>query len=205
MKRKRLFILSLLLFALLFLTFRIYKIEGTSMNYGLVEGDTVLSCRFFKTIERGDLLVFEDPRPDHEGLYIKRCAALPGDRFFEKERAFYLQIESNSTKTKEIGISHDLTPVKTPNGYFLKNPYLKYYGITHNLRLTVPDVLTTLPLTTIPNDHYYLLGDYRDNSEDSRFFGAVPRKLIYSKVIYIFKKSQSWQKLINIEEADKAP
>ena len=63
-------------------------------------------------------------------------------------------------------------------------------------------MLTTIPLTTVEPDHYYLLGDYRDNSEDSRFFGAVPRERIYSKVIYIPKRPKAWMELLKIKEAD---
>ncbi len=60
-----------------------------------------------------------------------------------------------------------------------------------------------MPLTTIEKDHYLMLGDYRDNSADSRFFGAVPRDWIFSKVIYIFKRPRTWDMLINIKEADE--
>lgn len=184
--------------------FRLYKIDGTSMNYGLLEGDLVLTYRHFDHIRRGDILVFQNPKKDKDTLYIKRCVALPGDRFFEKGRSFFLQLESNSTKTAQIAQTHDLKAVQTPMGVFLKDPYLKYYGIVHNPRLSVPEVLTRLPLTTLHADTYYLLGDYRDNSEDSRFFGPVPRESIFSKVIRIYKKPQAWRRLIDIKEAESA-
>ena len=190
--------------ALLFYHFRLYRIDGTSMNYGLIEGDLVLTQRRFGTIHRGDLLVFQNPLVHDDTLYIKRCVALPGDRFFERDRSFYLQIESNGTKTTRLAQTYDLEAVRTRHGIFLKDPYLKYYGVVHNRRLTVPRVLTELPPTTLPADTYYMLGDYRDNSADSRFFGPVPRRLIYSKVIRIVKKAHSWRDLTAIEEADKA-
>ncbi|SFV52439.1 Signal peptidase I [hydrothermal vent metagenome] len=193
----------LLTAAILFYTLRFYKIDGTSMNYSLVEGDFVLTYRLFHTIKRGDILVIKHPLDPKGRLYIKRCAALPGDRFFQKKRSFYLQIDGNSDKTKALGLSHDLEVVQTKEGYFLKDPYEKYYDVVHNWRLIVPSVLTKLPVTTVQDDHYYMLGDYRDNSADSRFFGAVPRNWIYSKVICILKKPRDWETLINIEEADK--
>ena len=186
----------------LFYTLRLYRLEGTSMNYALLEGDYVLTYRLFNTIERGDLLVIRHPKDPYGRLYIKRCVALPGDRFFQKDRAFYLQIESDSNLTREMSRQYDLYAVKTPDGYFLKEPYVKYYGVVHNRRLQLPKVLTTLPLTTIADKHYFMLGDYRDNSADSRFFGAVPREWICSKVIYILKRAQSWKKLLVIKEVD---
>ena len=201
--KKIYFILFLLVGLLLFYTLRFYKIEGTSMNYGLIEGDYVLTYRLFDTIERGDMLVIKHPKDPKGRLYIKRCAALPGDRFFQKERSFYLQIDGNSERTQKLAQIHDLQLVETKDGYFIKDPYMKYYDVVHNWRLTVPKVLTQLPVTTVQDDHYYMLGDYRDNSADSRFFGAVPRSWIFSKVIYIFKQPRTWKMLINIKEADE--
>ncbi len=198
---KKVFV-ALLLFAVLFYTLRFYKLEGTSMNYGLIEGDYVLTYRLFNTVERGDLLVMEHPEDPKGRLYIKRCAALPGDRFFQKERSFYLQIAGDSGRTRKLGETHDLELVETKDGYFIKDPYLKYYGVVHNWRLKVPYELTYLPLTTVQEGHYLMLGDYRDNSADSRFFGAVPRNWIFSKAIFIFKRPRDWITLINIKEVD---
>ncbi len=186
----------------LFITFRIYKIDGTSMNYGLVDGDIVISTHFYDTIERGDLLVIRHPLDPKQRLYIKRCAALPGDRYFEQGRMFYLQIEGNSKKTETLGRQYGLTLVKRPEGYFIKEPYAKYYGVVHDWGLRVPRVLTSLPLTTVAPQHYLVLGDFRDNSADSRFFGAVPKKWVMSKVIVIVKRPRSWRELLKIKEAD---
>jgi len=200
---KKFFFSLFVLFLIGAYSIRIYKIDGRSMNYGLIEGDMVLTYRQFDTIDRGDMLVMKHPLDPEDRLYLKRCAALPGDKFFQKERSFYLQIEGNSIKTKHLALSHDLQAVSTQYGYFIKDPYLKYYGVVHNWRLQVPKELTKLPLTTVSPDHYLMLGDFRDNSADSRFFGAVPRKWIFSKIIYVFKKPGNWMTLINIKEAEK--
>jgi len=199
---KKVYFALFLLFLLFFYTLRVYKLEGTSMNYALVEGDYALTYRLFQTIERGDLLVIRHPKDPYDRLYVKRCVALPGDRIFQKNRTFYLQIEGNSKLTKKMSLAYDLTVVNTPYGYFLKDPYVKYYGVVHNKRLDVPEVLTTLPLTTIAEKHYFMMGDYRDNSADSRFFGAVPREWVCSKVVYVVKRVHNWKKLLAIKEAD---
>ena len=199
--KKTIFLSAVLL--LLLYTLRIYKIEGTSMNYGLTDGDIVISSRYFTTVERGDLFVMQHPLDPQGRLYIKRCTALPGDSFFQKERAFYLQVESNSSKTETLAHTHDLQLAATPQGYFLKEPYRKYYGIVHNWHLEVPKELTTLPLQKVDTDHYMMMGDFRDNSADSRFFGAVPKSWLRSKVIFILKRPKTWMHLINIKEADE--
>ena len=180
----------------------IYRVDGTSMNYGLIENDIVITAKYFHTIARGDLLVISHPQDLQGRLYLKRCTAVGGDRFFEKGRTFYLQLEGNTTKTKRYAQAYDLEAVATPSGYFLKEPYRKYYGVVHNSRLIVPPPLDHLPVTTVPKNHYYTLGDYRDNSADSRFYGAVPRAWVRSKVITIIKFPRTWEHLLRIKEAD---
>ena len=198
---KRYFFLLLILLVL-FVSFRIYRIDGTSMNYGLVEGDIVLSTRFYETIERGDLLVIRHPEDPQQRLYIKRCAAVPGDRYFEEDRKFYLQIAGDSERTRALAEKYGLRLVKRKEGYFIEEPYAKYYGVVHDWRLSVPHELTSLPLKRVPPAHYLMLGDFRDNSADSRFFGAVPKKWVMSKVIWILKRPRSWRELLEIKEAD---
>jgi len=183
---------------------RIYRIDGTSMNYGLIEGDMVLTWRDDTgPIARGDLVVVRHPEDPKERLYLKRCAALPGDRYFEKDRRFYLQIEGNSTRTRKLANLYHLEWVsRGKEGIFLKEPCGRYYGIVHDPWLAVPHELDHLPLSTIPPGHYYTLGDFRDNSADSRFYGPVPRSWIRSRAIFIFKFPRRWRELIAIEEAD---
>ena len=180
----------------------LYRIDGTSMNYGLIENDIVIVRKHFFAIHRGDLVVIRHPLDVEKRLYIKRCVAVGKDRFFEKERLFYLQLEGNSTQTKSYALRYHLHTQQTPLGYFLKAPYENYYPIVHNTYLQVPPPLEHLPLTTIPQGYFYTLGDYRDNSADSRFYGAVPRAWIVAKVIAIFKIPRPWKSLLEIPEAD---
>ena len=202
MKKTLLFISLILLIIFFSYNYRLYTIEGSSMNYGLTEGDRVLCDRQFQRIERGDLLVFEKLDSSDNTLFIKRCAALPGDKFFQKNRSFYLQVDGDSRKTYRLAQKYDLELADTDDGYFIKDPYLKYYGVVHNWRLSGPKVLTTIPMMKLGNGEYYMLGDYRDNSEDSRFFGSVGRKQILSKVIYLFKRPIGWMDLLKIKEVD---
>ena len=187
-------------FAAVFYVFTPYKIDGTSMSYGLVPGDYVVTSKLFSQIQRGDILVIKHPLEEHKRLYIKRCIAIGGDVVFEKKRDFYLQLEGNSTKTYSYAQKYHLDFVKTRRGFFLKNPYEKYYGVIHNLDFEVPRELQRYPLTTIKPQHYFMVGDYRDNSADSRFYGAVPKKWVVSKVIFIMKKPRSLDELLKIKE-----
>ena len=190
--------------AALFLGFfvRVYRIDGTSMNYGLIDGDLVLAWRRPGTIHRGDLLVVRHPDDPQQRFYIKRCVALPGDRYFVKERLLYLQLEHNATLTARLAATYGLETAPTQEGVYLKEPYRPYYGIVHNPNLVLPKTMTDHTPETIPDAHYYTMGDYRDNSADSRIYGPVPRSWIIARIVMILKWPHNWNDLIAIQEAD---
>ncbi len=204
----------LLLIAFLLTSFvRLYKISDISMNYSLVDGDYVIvenlsagihvpSWFFYIDthiyrheggIERGDLLAFRHPL--ERRLYIKRCVALPGDRLFLKEKNLYLQIESDSEKTCSYAKKLSLKTYFDEDGCWLKNPYEKFYAIAHSDEVTGPKELIEYPKSVIPPHRYFFMGDFRDNSTDSRFFGPVEYDMIYYKVWFAIKKERSMESL----------
>ncbi len=206
-------VLSLSVVALLTTFVRLYKITDISMNYSLVEGDYVVvenisagihvpSWFFYidshifsreEGIKRGDMLAFRHPL--EKRLYLKRCVALPGDRIFQREKNLYLQIGSDSEKTclyaKKLGIETYFDE----EGCWLKNPYAKFYAVTHSKSVVGPKELITYPKTVIPAHSYFFMGDFRDNSTDSRFFGPVDYDMIYYKVWFIVKKAHDIESL----------
>ncbi len=122
--------------------------------------DRVLANRFiyhFKDPERGDVVVFETPLAARErcgagGTFVKRIVGLPGERL-------------------ELRSERNLTYVYI-NGRKLDEPY-----IAPNRRDTRP------PRTfQIPEDQYFMMGDNRSQSCDSREWGTVPRGNLIGKV-----------------------
>jgi len=57
-------------FAAVFYVFTPYKIDGTSMSYGLLPGDYVVTSKLFSQIQRGDMLVIKHPLEEYKRLYI---------------------------------------------------------------------------------------------------------------------------------------
>jgi signal peptidase I len=203
--------------SLLLLSFiRIYKISDISMNYTLVEEDIVIvenftagvhipSFFFFpkghfianeRGIERGDIMAFKHPLDDR--LYLKRVAALPGDKVYQENKNFYLQIRSDKDKTISFGKKYGIEIVKKANEIWLRNPYAPFYGITHVSKVTGPSELINYPPTIIPEHHFFFMGDFRDNSTDSRFFCPIHYDNIYYKVWFILKKSCTLTELSSI-------
>lgn len=187
------------------------------MNYTLVEGDLVIVENFSagvhipsfffytkghlipneKGIKRADIMAFKHPEDNR--LYLKRVVALPGDKVYQNEKNFYLQIGSDRQKTIKFAKVNSLESVYIDGEIWLKNPYSHLYGISHYSDIIGPKVLITYPKTIIPEHHYFFMGDFRDNSTDSRFFGPVEYGNIYYKVWFVIKRSQTLTELSSIK------
>ena len=107
---------------------------------------------FFKEPKRGDVVVFKTPT-DNRTDYIKRLIGLPGDIIQFIDGDLYLN-ENQILKTKTF-------EEKLPNDSKYRTVYLKEYSFQNSNKFTVPD------------DHYFFLGDNRDCSKDSRYLGSV--------------------------------
>jgi signal peptidase I len=195
----------ILAFVIRTLFFQPFSIPSGSMRPTLLEGDYLfvskyaygyanasipLSPKIFEgriwggTPERGDVVVFKYP-PNPKQDYIKRVIGLPGDRIQMKDGVLFLNGEAvKREKTREIDnvdITEEARPVEVyretlPNG-------VSY------------DTLDLFPNTqadnteevTVPPGHYFMMGDNRDNSQDSRFgVGFVPEDHLVGRANVVF-------------------
>jgi len=187
-----------------------FKIPSGSMIPTLLVGDFILVNKYTYGIrlpvvnkkivdinepERGDVMVFrypDDPTVD----YIKRVVGLPGDK------VAYLN--------KHLTINGREVPLKEAGDFLLKEKiqYLKQYtetlGKTEHAILVDTSESATLPyaklfpqrenciynnsgvVCTVPPGHYFMMGDNRDNSSDSRVWGFVPEANIVGKAFFIW-------------------
>jgi signal peptidase I len=139
-------------------------------TYSLPWGIRLFSGRILGSIpERGDVVVFKLPR-DNRTDYIKRIIGLPGDRIQVKEGV--LQINGTPVKRERI---EDF--VDRENGIVTRQ--LQYLETLPNGRVhRILEVSDNGPLDdtqvyTVPAEHYFAMGDNRDNSLDSRVQSAV--------------------------------
>ncbi|MBF0359198.1 MAG: signal peptidase I [Magnetococcales bacterium] len=130
---------------------------------------------------RGDVAVFEYPRdPDKD--YIKRIIGLPGDRIVYRSKRLYINgqpIEYNSMgqynyKTVQGDIRE--AAIFTEN---LDN-------ISHPIIVQSYSFMDGYTDQVIPKDHYFVMGDNRDNSNDSRAWGFVPAHRLVGRALRIF-------------------
>jgi signal peptidase I len=161
-----------------------FKIPTGSMENNLLIGDHLLVNKFvfgpsasvvertllpMGTIKRGDVVVFKYPE-EPERDFIKRIIGLPGDTI--------------ELKLKKVYING--TPLDEPYVHFLEPPSRD--GATE---VTSLDVRENFGPVTVSPDHYFAMGDNRDNSADSRYWGQLPRDYIKGKALIIYWSYES--------------
>jgi signal peptidase I len=166
-----------------------------SMRPTILEGDVVLVDRLAYDVKipltdwslarldephRGDIVTFNSPA-DGTRL-IKRLVALPGDvvqmrnevLFINGNAARYSQL---ATVRESVGPGYNVQATRASEDIA---------GSTRTVQfLTGVDAKRNFGPVVVPPDQYFMLGDNRDNSADSRFIGFVPRKLIIGRAGHI--------------------
>jgi signal peptidase I len=141
------------------LGFRVYRIPAGSMEPTLLIGDYLITdSKYFKKngLQRRDLVIFQNPKEPSRD-FIKRVIALEGEKI--------------EIKNKQVYINDEVLP----ESYVVHNDVNSDVAIRDNFG---PEV--------VPPNHCFVLGDNRDNSMDSRFWGSIPLGNIKGKPLYIY-------------------
>ena len=132
--------------------------------------------------ERGDVVVFKYPN-DPDVDYIKRVAGLPGDKITYVGRTLF--INDKAVEQKFIGKYHGTESSAIMNGASIVEetfPEGNVHQILLDMEKSSPDMNTVV----VPEGHYFMVGDNRDHSNDSRFWGFVPEKNLKGKAFGIW-------------------
>ncbi len=172
-----------------------FEIPSASMQNTLLIGDHLFVDRVslapkakwvgpllpYGKIHRGDIIVFISPA--QPGLYlVKRVRGLPGDKIHLKDGKLYI----NGELQNEPFAIHDSN--RSPDFYrdnFPNAPIPEWENIPDYWRLTMHSHVQDGDFV-VPADHYFGMGDNRDNSFDSRYFGPVPQENLIGRPMFIY-------------------
>jgi len=154
-----------------------FKIPTGSMENNLLIGDHLLVNKFVfgptataldrailpvRDVRRGDILVFKYPE-EPERDFIKRIIGLPGETLELRAKTVYI------------------------NGKPLDEPYVHFLtAASAGSEVTSADVRERYGPVTVPPDQFFVMGDNRDNSQDSRYWGFLPRGHVKGKALMIY-------------------
>ncbi len=128
-------------------------------------------------------MVFKLPT-DNRTDYIKRIIGLPGDTVQLRQSILY--INGKPVKREKVD---DFIDRSGPNNYTRTARYIETLpnGRKHYiLEVTENTVFDDTPVYTVPEGHYFAMGDNRDNSSDSRVIGYIPRQNLIGRAEFLF-------------------
>ena len=159
-----------------------FRIPGGSMIPALQIGDQFFVDKRSRPVRRGDLVVFRHPI-DPEVDYVMRVVALGGDTIEIREGA--LLLNGAVVPARRIGTSNVTDgPGLFPLAYEEWEETLD--DRTYRMLRDADRTRQSWKGTTVPEGHIFVLGDHRDNSSDSRFWGTVPIGNIKGHVLWIW-------------------
>ena len=192
------------------------KVPTGSMQNTITIGDHLLVNKFIfapgkslpflpqREIRRGDIIVFKypgnrydphrDDRPDNKPIvtnYVKRVIGLPGDHIRMEGRNVIVNGKPLLEHQLEAVDNNDRAPldIKTTTPRKDGEGYDVYYNpdfVEEDYPIFRTDHEGDGREVVIPADKYFVMGDNRNNSEDSRYWGFVPRELVIGRAMFVY-------------------
>jgi len=177
------------------LVLQAFEIPSSSMEDTLLIGDHIFvnraqfapatrwlhRCCPYGEIRRGDVVVFLSPE-DQRLYVVRRIIGIPGDRLHLRDGVVY----RNDVKQDEPYVRHKFSDFNPYRDNFPAMPPSEMYGVRNQeWALSLPQYLEGDDLVVPPNS-FFGMGDNRDVSYDSRFWGFVPRTNIIGRPMFIY-------------------
>ena len=168
-----------------------FYLPTSSMAPSLVSGDRVLTKKLGierASFERGDVVVFRNPQ-NRKQNFIKRIIGLPGESVEVKDGQLFINEQPLLREPIPDGDKSSAMKADGKNAFIERHDDRKYTILTD----AKGDAINT-PKQTVPIGSYFVVGDNRGRSLDSREFGPIPRADIIGQVILNYWPSDSWKR-----------
>lgn len=205
------FPILLIVFLLRSFLFEPFRIPSGSLEPTLLMGDFILVNKFRYGLrwpiihkrllgdsepKRGDIIVFRWP-PNPSYNFIKRVIGLPGDHISYINKELFI----NGQPASQMFLKNSMA--EEENGHFWEAKEMKenLLGLNHNIFINPEKQSYDFENVIVPEGMYFVMGDNRDDSADSRYWGFVPDKNIVGKATMIWmswnglKDSIRWNRL----------
>ena len=201
---------------IMFFFIQAFKIPSGSMRETFLEGDHLFANKFIygfhipfnnsgkryaalENIKRGDIVVFQCP-PEALPIseresgtkkdYIKRCVAVAGDVVEIKDKKLYI----NNIRVEEAYATFsDHMVFQKFNLFNTQREYQDAWEKGKFISVPTSFVRDNFGPIIVPKEHYMMMGDNRDFSFDSRFWGPLPDKYIKGKALFLYWPVKRWR------------
>lgn len=175
----------------------------SKLSYDLRVPFTSISIMSLGEIKRGDIVVFTNPK-DTSMDFVKRVVGLPGDRLRIFDDVLYIneQPQERFSHDHDRKILSDITDHPRTKRLFRENLMgVEHWTMNNTYYMRLPSQSNWpgdgTSYHVVPNDSIFVIGDNRDNSDDSRSWFEVPRSYVKGKAMFVlwsmfFPDPKSW-------------
>jgi signal peptidase I len=169
-----------------------------AMFPNLMEGDRFVTVKWWRGLEHGDIIVFDYPK-DPTKLYVKRIVGLPGDTVDFRNGNLILNGSPVS-----VQVTDETCETGPKCGIWVESIGSRSYRIARTDRSSNLDSDPWSGPQIIPDGQVFVLGDNRENSADSRYWGTVPLELVRGKPRFVYWSSNEqglhWDRINRVVE-----
>jgi signal peptidase I len=161
-----------------------FKLPAGSMMPTLLVGDHIYVAKYDRTPAAGDVIVFVYPK-DPSKSFVKRVVGMPGDVVELKDGGLLVNGVATATSTGTPCTVYDYNEML--ERWEVKRPTCRDEVLgEHHFQTLHEETSRDFPPFTVPPAHYFVLGDNRDNSHDSRYWGPVPAENVLGTASFIW-------------------